>query len=45
MGTVAFDLLIRGNGAEDNFSELTTVEWAVCDAAKADLEVAHDEGW
>jgi hypothetical protein len=32
MGTVAFDLLVRGDGAEDNFGELALVEGAVCDA-------------
>lgn len=44
VGTVAFDLLIRGNGAEDDLSKLTTVKWTVCDAARPDLEVAHNQG-
>ena len=32
MGAVALDLLVRGDGAEDNLGELTLVEGAVCDA-------------
>jgi hypothetical protein len=33
MGAVAFDLLVRGDGAEDNLGELALVEGAVRDAA------------
>lgn len=33
MGSVAFDLLVRGDGAEYYFGELSTVERTVCDAA------------
>ena len=33
VGAIAFDLLVRGDGAEDDFSELSTFERAVCDAA------------
>lgn len=44
MSSVAFHLLIGGNCAKDNFSEVTTVEWTVRDAATADLEVAHNKG-
>ena len=43
MSTVSFDLLIRGNGAEDDLSKLTTVKGTVCDAARPDLEVAHNQ--
>lgn len=32
MGTIALDLLIRGNGAEDYLGELSAVERTICDA-------------
>ena len=33
MGAVAFDLLVRGDGAEDDFGEFTRVEGPVGDSA------------
>ena len=33
MCSIAFDLLIRGNGAEDDFSELAPLERSVCDSS------------
>jgi hypothetical protein len=33
MGAVAFDLLIRGNGAEDDFGELASFKGTVRDAS------------
>lgn len=43
MGTVAFDLLVGTDGAEDDFGELATFERTVCDTAD-DLERLLDDG-
>ncbi len=37
MRPVALDLLVGGNSAEDDFGELATVEWTVCDASMTKL--------
>ncbi len=44
MRPVAFDLLVGGNGAEDDFGELATVEWTICDAPMTELAV-EEGGW
>lgn len=37
MCTIAFDLLVGGDGAEDNFGELAAFEGAVGDTSGADV--------
>ena len=39
MGTVAFDLLVGGDGAEDYFGELAFCEGPVCDTSASILIV------
>jgi hypothetical protein len=39
MRPVALDLLVGGNSAEDDFGELATVEWTVCDTPMTKLVV------
>ena len=33
MSTVAFDLLVGGDGAEDDFSEFASIEWPIGDSS------------
>jgi hypothetical protein len=41
MCSIALDLLVRGNGTEDDLSELATFEGAVCDSSN-DLKGLFD---
>ncbi len=42
MRSVSFNLLVRGDSAEDDLGELATLEWAICDSSDDFEWVLHD---